>query len=236
MSTKKYTEDEFFEDNFFKTNNLRPLMKLAGCRTQKEFANFLGITIGGISNAIANKKIPNTWPDRMIEKKPDLDRNAIFKIMNMKEKGSKMENSVLSSSPLRDLGENQVLVSNAEQLALPEVFRAILELKRSWVMSEFSENIRDLLVWVMDSDNMTPTLTYQDLLLIDKRIKNIEGDGIYAFRINDEIKIRRVMHRMDGGIDMINDNRSYPAMNINLGIALPQVQITGRVIRVMKRI
>ena len=228
VSRKKYTEDGFFLEK------IKPLMDAAGSRNQREFAEFLGIGGQNITNVkLKKKRIPDKWIHTIAEKK-NLSLDHLFNLIKDKPP---MENKTQVIQASEAVEENQVLIENAEALGVPEVFKAILEVKRSWVLAEFPENMHDLLVWVMDSDNMAPTIMYRDLLLIDKRITDVQGDGVYAFKINGLIKIRRVMHRMDGALDMINDNRSYPSSSMNFTtIVLPNVKIAGRVIRVMKQI
>jgi phage repressor protein C with HTH and peptisase S24 domain len=93
-------------------------------------------------------------------------------------------------------------------------------------------------VWVMDDDNMDPFIRRNELLIIDNSFKKIKGGGIYAFRNQEEkIKIRRIYEKLEGGIDILNDNRAYESYSItSQDLSEGGLKVLGRVVFVGKPI
>lgn len=57
------------------------------------------------------------------------------------------------------------------------------------------------------TDSMEPTIQKGDVILIDMNIKNYNGEGIYAFAIDDELYIKRLQKIPGQGIIAISDNK-----------------------------
>ncbi|MCX5909041.1 MAG: S24 family peptidase, partial [Deltaproteobacteria bacterium] len=117
-----------------------------------------------------------------------------------------------------------------------EIQIVTLIIKRSWVRSVFGDIAKNLIAWQMNSDNLFPTINRNDLLLIDTRVDKINGSGVYAFIQDEKIMIRRILERLDGQIDIINENPSYKDFNKtikNMNIA-PEMKILGRIVFVGK--
>ena len=56
-------------------------------------------------------------------------------------------------------------------------------------------------------DSMEPTINDGDMVLVHTRIGDDFEDGkVYAIRYNDELRVKRLFHRHDGGIVIRSDN------------------------------
>ncbi len=117
-----------------------------------------------------------------------------------------------------------------------ETIKIIMELKKTCVEFGFPENVNDLVVWQINSDNMAPNINRKDFLLINTRVKEIDGSGVYAFLNDGKVIIRRVKERLNGKIDVINDNPSYqnPGNIQMLNCETGNLKILGRVVFVGK--
>jgi hypothetical protein len=105
------------------------------------------------------------------------------------------------------------------------------------ILGAFAQGRGDLMGWVMNSDNMAPTVSYGDPVLIDRRVDKIKGSGLYAFLIGGRIKIWRVFSEIDGWALFINDNQIYPDERRYLGAGSScNPQVIGRVDRVFAKI
>jgi phage repressor protein C with HTH and peptisase S24 domain len=111
-----------------------------------------------------------------------------------------------------------------------------MELKKTCIQFGFSENISDLVVWQINGDNMAPNINRKDFLLINTRVKQIDGSGIYAFLDDTKVIIRRVKEGLNGKIDLINDNSAYQGYeNIQmLNFEIGNLEVLGRVVFVGK--
>ena len=121
-------------------------------------------------------------------------------------------------------------------------YRILLEILRDWVDSTFSElQKKSLVAWIVDTDTMEPALGIGNLVLIDTSIKMTEqvtGGGIYAFRAGGHVVFRRIFRRLDGDMDMVNENRAYVSSHENLESLLSKGRTTilGRVVFSGKKI
>ena len=76
---------------------------------------------------------------------------------------------------------------------------------------------------------MEPSLCAGDALLVDRsQIAVMEGK-VYVLRYGDEVRVKRLFKRPDGGLKIISDNRAFPAIDVPVH-ELAGVEIIGRVI------
>lgn len=61
-------------------------------------------------------------------------------------------------------------------------------------------------------DSMLPTIPDGSLLLIDRSKYSIKDNAVFAFRVGEMIRVKRVRLRLDHGIDLVSDNQiaGYP--------------------------
>ena len=123
----------------------------------------------------------------------------------------------------------------------------LLEVLMPWIEMNFgSSAIRGLVEgWIMNSDNMEPSIHSGDLVLIDTSFTRVNGSGIYAFNDGRKTLIRRIYERLDGAIDLCSDNPKYKNDNTEIpldqfhesllakGQQQPGLLMVGKVIRVL---
>ena len=115
----------------------------------------------------------------------------------------------------------------------PNRVKISLELAETWVNEIFPPNQRSTLITgIVDSDNMEPTLPKLSMVLIDTSQTNIRSAGIFAIQEDERLTFRRLHPRLDGNVDVINDNHAYPPQTIPLQSLLenPRLKVVGRVI------
>jgi len=88
-----------------------------------------------------------------------------------------------------------------EQLDLPDFFIDIIGGK---------ENVKNIEAINVTGDSMEPTLNNGNIIFIDKTKQNVNKDGIYAFINENGLFVKRIQRRVDGGLDVISDNKEYP--------------------------
>jgi hypothetical protein len=64
-------------------------------------------------------------------------------------------------------------------------------------------------------DSMEPTLNSENIIFIDKTKQDASKDGIYAFVNENGLFVKRIQRRVDGGLDIISDNKEYPMQIVN---------------------
>ena len=112
-------------------------------------------------------------------------------------------------------------------------YRILLDTPQNWADEIFPVAQRSgLISWVIDSDNMEPSLPVNSLVLIDTSQTDIRVAGIYAFESSGYMTFRRLYLRPDGNIDVFNDNKAYPSHCVPPKSLLEsaEMKIVGRVI------
>ena len=93
-----------------------------------------------------------------------------------------------------------------EKLDLPDFFVNIVGGK---------ENVKNIEAINVTGDSMEPTLNNGNIIFIDKTKNNVSKDGIYAFINENGLFVKRIQRRVDGGLDVISDNKEYPIQVVN---------------------
>ncbi len=118
-------------------------------------------------------------------------------------------------------------------MAKPRRYKVKMDLVKEWVDQSFPPASRsNLISWIVDEDTMAPTIKRNSFVLIDRGDLNVKAAGIFGFQNDTHIRISRVYPRLDGNIDIVNDNRAYPSFNCpeKQLYENPAFRVIGRVI------
>ena len=204
-----------------------PLMEAAGAKTYKALADLLGINQQNISNSKTKGTIPMGWILQVAEKKGIPYENII------KKKGSPTGEPPLGLAPER-IGEIHVPYGYGGSAKVQKNLSGIfLDIARDWLDKTFPEAQRPHLIgWVVEGDNLAPEIPVNTFILIDTSQTNIMSSGIFAFQVEDSIVLRRLHLRLDGRIDIVNDNRAYLSSNMTPAeiLANQAMKIIGKVV------
>ena len=79
-------------------------------------------------------------------------------------------------------------------------------------------------------DSMEPTIRDGDLMLIDvSPDQPLETGKLYVIRVAEELQVKRLQHRLDGGVAVLSDNPRY-APELIPRADLENLHILGRVL------
>jgi len=207
-------------------------------KNQEDLAARLGIQPQAISNAKKAGRMPIKWIHRLAQK------NLIpwERVTEMMQRGgpSKTETGggqkVLPEIPILEEKEEIVMTEIPIPYGLPTMkgikrCRLLLDLLQKWVDEFFPEGQRPTLIaWIVESDNMEPTLPLHSMVLVDTAQTSVSESGIFAFQTDGSLTFRRVLPRLDGNVDVVNDNRAYVSYNT------PPVSLTSGASRVVGRV
>lgn len=84
-----------------------------------------------------------------------------------------------------------------------------LAFRRDWLQSKCVTAKRNLRVLSVSGDSMEPYLQDNDVVLIDMGQDTIHDHDVYALRYGDELRIKRLSKRFDGGLLIKSDNPGY---------------------------
>ncbi len=96
-------------------------------------------------------------------------------------------------------------------------------------LSHYSTELNNIVVVFQSGDSMEPTLSKNDLLLIDKSKKDISHAGIYVVKNNDSYEAKRIQFGKTSEILLGNDNSRYTDITIKKE-GQKQLCIIGKVI------
>jgi phage repressor protein C with HTH and peptisase S24 domain len=98
---------------------------------------------------------------------------------------------------------------------------------QAWLIEE-GLAVSNLVRMKGEGDSMLPTIADGDTLLINKSETKING-RVYAFRVGDEIRVKRLFRQLDGRVRVVSDNPDknlYPDEFLSVD---DQPEIIGRV-------
>jgi len=104
-----------------------------------------------------------------------------------------------------------------EKLDLPDFFVDLIGGK---------ENVKNIEAINVTGDSMEPTLNNGNIIFIDKTKQDVTKDGIYAFINENGLFVKRIQRRVDGGLDVISDNKEYPKQIVTR----KGIEVLGKVI------
>jgi phage repressor protein C with HTH and peptisase S24 domain len=110
-----------------------------------------------------------------------------------------------------------------------------LAFKREWVRSELRANPKDLALVMMTGESMEPTLSKDDVILVNRRIGSTHSDGIYLLRAGEALLVKRLQFMPQGSIRVISDNQAYEPFTVTPDTAENDFRIIGRVVWVGKK-
>jgi hypothetical protein len=152
-----------------------------------------------------------------------------------------MQLEVISGwATLSDIGSDlSGLVPRVDlQLVQTDGVWALSQKKRSLPPLAFSRDLmqrqgvnraKDLIFFVLKGQSMSPRINNEDLLMIDMGQKNIDEEHMYLIRFADELRVRRLSRRVDGGLIIRADNSAFPETSLGAEDAAG-VKILGRVL------
>lgn len=88
---------------------------------------------------------------------------------------------------------------------------------------------RHLLCLRAIGDSMEPSIKSGDTLLIDRNQNQVQDRNVYVLRYGDEIRVKRLYRRPDGGLRIVSDNPLYPE-EIVTAADMHHIEIIGRVV------
>lgn len=105
-----------------------------------------------------------------------------------------------------------------------ELISSFLKFRNDWLIRE-GLHAKDLVAIRVSGDSMDGTLAQGDTVLIDRSRK--KPDGVFAIRIGDALRIKRLQMMTDGTLRVSSDNPIYQPEHIHPE-NMDQVEIVGQ--------
>lgn len=104
-----------------------------------------------------------------------------------------------------------------------------LSFKSEWVRNSLGVSVQDLALINVKGDSMEPSLSNEDLILVDMRTRGVEDNAVYVLQFNGTLLVKRLQRRFDGSVVIMSDNPRYSSETLT-GEAVELLKVIGRVV------
>lgn len=217
MSTEKDTNSELFSEIMSRA------MEASGSKNQKELAERLGLSTGDLSSRKKRGRLPF---DRLVELARSHNASLDWIIFGepapgiLEVKEGYVADPDYAEIPLYDIEAS----AGHGSLFDHERIGSYLKFRNDWLTREGLHQ-KDLVAIRVSGDSMDGTLADGDAVLIDRSRK--KPDGVFAIRIGDALRIKRLQRLTDGSLRVSSDNEMYREEIIHPE-NMDQVEIVGQ--------
>ena len=99
----------------------------------------------------------------------------------------------------------------------------------AWLARLCGARDEELCLIEMRGDAMEPTLRSGDLLLVDRRVRQIAQDGLYAVQLAEGVEIKRLQKKTAGRVLLSCDNPRFQSATLT-SAAAKRIKLLGRVV------
>lgn len=110
-----------------------------------------------------------------------------------------------------------------------------LAFREEWVRNALGVSQKDLALITVKGDSMEPTLSNEDLILVDMRSQSIGDNSIYVLRNDGQLLVKRVQRKLDGTLVIKSDNAAYDPEVVDSKHAA-KLRVLGRVVWAGRRL
>ena len=151
------------------------------------------------------------------------------------------ENTRVSITPYLGPGDKMIIVpilsavpcagnGNAIENYFDDVVGGV-PFSEMWIRKVVGVSPDTLCVLEVSGDSMTPTLTSNEMALVDiSAPRTIFKEGVWVLRIDDQLCVKRVHREGHGKYQAISDNPKYPPITLD-----GSAQLMGKVVGSVKR-
>ncbi|MEW6562738.1 MAG: helix-turn-helix transcriptional regulator [Pseudomonadota bacterium] len=104
-----------------------------------------------------------------------------------------------------------------------------LAFKDDWVRNTLGVPQKELALISVKGDSMEPTLSNEDLILIDMRKSRVEDNAIYVLQLDGTLLVKRIQRKLDGSLHVMSDNARYQPEIVNADRS-GDLHVLGRVV------
>lgn len=188
---------------------INELKALTGTSKISELATALGVA----RNTIQSWRTRGNIPERIFIKAKQIQAGS---------------NSVDSKYVELDFYEVEVSAGGGALVQREEQSDGIA-FSRSFIDKEIGVNASNIFLMPVRGDSMIPTLKNQALIMVN-RIEDFAGDGIYVFRFDGQLMVKRLQFTKTG-LSVVSDNTTYEPWELTRNeMAAVDFEIIGEVV------
>jgi phage repressor protein C with HTH and peptisase S24 domain len=204
-------------------------------KEQKEVAEILGISFRSWQDYEAGKSVPG---GKVFESLVKLGFNANWLLTEEGEmRQGDAEPGVLQVYQGQGVADGYVQVPRYKVQASAgggavihsEQIVDFLSFRADWIHKTLGLSEKDLALINVLGDSMEPTLSNDDVILIDMGKKGIHDNSVYVLHFNGVLLVKRIQRKLDGSVIVKSDNTVYEPEVVR-GDMLDTLNVVGRVV------
>ena len=195
---------------------------------RSEFARKLDVSRSYLSQVLGEgfrfgEKAARSFEEKLRLKSGLLDEheNDGINVVEAWDRASDLPDGVYAMIPRIDLRGSG---SQIKEMDLPP-----LAFRTDWLLKKGVASRSNLRTFDVLNDRMKPCLEVGDVVLIDMGQTEVINDEVYAIQYANELRIKRLARRFDGGLFIRSDNKAYPEESLS-ELEAKQIKIVGRML------
>jgi len=97
-------------------------------------------------------------------------------------------------------------------LVIQEEQTDCISFSKTFITNDIGVNAKNVFLMPVRGDSMHPTLKNQSIIMVN-RIEEFSGDGIYVFRFDSQLMVKRLQFTKTG-LNVVSDNNTYDAWEL----------------------
>ena len=97
-------------------------------------------------------------------------------------------------------------------LVIQEEQTDCISFSQNFIANDIGVNAKNVFLMPVRGDSMHPTLKNQSIIMVN-RIEEFSGDGIYVFRFDSQLMVKRLQFTKTG-LNVVSDNNTYDAWEL----------------------
>jgi transcriptional regulator with XRE-family HTH domain len=126
--------------------------------------------------------------------------------------------------PLQDVDVSAGPGTVADQAAQT----GVIAFEKNWLRGELNLSPDQLSLVSVRGDSMEPKISDGDFLLVDHQQNSIQRDGVYVFRCDGYLHVKRLQRQPGGQVRVTSDNPVYEAYTVTLNEDVTDFRVLGR--------
>jgi len=102
--------------------------------------------------------------------------------------------------------------------------------QESWLRNTLGVNPQAVDIVFVRGDSMEPEIHNGDMILVDRQNNELRREGIYVFRLDGFLHVKRLQRLPDRLIQVTSDNVNYQPFTVDLKLEYLDFAILGRVV------
>jgi phage repressor protein C with HTH and peptisase S24 domain len=198
------------------------ITEIRGKQTLPQFSASLGVARSTLIRYEKGDRLPDADFICAICQVYELDANWLL----TGEKILTMADDEIAQIPVYDVDVSAGVGVFADQ----EEIMTYTGFQESWLRNVLGVNPQAVDIVFVRGDSMEPEIQNGDMILVDRQNNELRREGIYVFRLDGFLHVKRLQRLPDRLIQVTSDNVNYQPFTVDLKLEYLDFAILGRVV------